>query len=304
MTRRPAADRRLRIAGLVCAVTACAAGPPAGAAAADPDPAVALRARYVALSPQLEQSLVKPHLYVESAEGRRAAHGDVYAVVNYPIGAVSDAFSSPRHWCDALILHLNVKYCRYVVRGKRPALAVALGRKSDQPLENAYRIEFAYSAAPARPDYMHAELNASKGPLGTGDYRIVLEAVGLEQDRAFAHLRYSYTYGLEARIAMQAYLATAGSSKVGFTQIREPNDPQPKFVGGARGAIERNTVRYYLAIDAYLAALTAPAAERFEQSLERWFSATERYPRQLHEVDRSTYLEMKRREYQRQQTVE
>jgi len=61
-------------------------------------------------------------------------------------------------------------------------------------------------------------------------------------------------------------------------------------------------MRYYLAIDAYLGTLPAPAPERLERSFERWFNATERFPRQLHEVDRDAYLEMKRSEYHRQQT--
>jgi hypothetical protein len=60
-------------------------------------------------------------------------------------------------------------------------------------------------------------------------------------------------------------------------------------------------MRYYLAIDAHLGALTAPAPERFEESLKRWFTATERYALQLHEVDYDAYLTMKRREYLRQQ---
>jgi hypothetical protein len=56
--------------------------------------------------------------------------------------------------------------------------------------------------------------------------------------------------------------------------------------------------------------MRAPAAGRprcrpgrFEQSLERWFTATELYPRQLREVDRDTYFAMKRKEYQRQQAT-
>ncbi len=69
-----------------------------------------------------------------------------------------------------------------------------------------------------------------------------------------------------------------------------------------RGALERNTMRYYLAIDAYLGALAVPPPERFEQSLERWFAATERYALQLHEVDHDAYVAMERSEYLRQQT--
>jgi hypothetical protein len=128
--------------------------------------------------------------------------------------------------------------------------------------------------------------------------------VGLESERAFVHLRYSYTYGLVGRLAMKIYLATSGSEKVGFTVIGDPNDPKPKFIGGVRGAIERNTMRYYLAIDACLGALAAPAPERFEQSLERWFNATELYPRQLREVDRDAYFAMKRSEYLRQKKAQ
>ena len=64
-------------------------------------------------------------------------------------------------------------------------------------------------------------------------------------------------------------------------------------------------MRYYLAIDAYLgAAAAAPSAtDRFDESLERWFTATERYAPQLHEVERDAYVTMKRREYLRQQIV-
>ena len=90
---------------------------------------------------------------------------------------------------------------------------------------------------------------------------------------------------------MQAYLATAGASKVGFT------------ANGVRGTVERNAMRYYLAIDSYLDTMSLPADQRVEQRLQQWFSATERYPRQLHEMDRSTYVMMKRQEYGRQETA-
>ncbi|HEY3597286.1 MAG TPA: hypothetical protein VGL08_07220, partial [Paraburkholderia sp.] len=64
------------------------------------------------------------------------------------------------------------------------------------------------------------------------------------------------------------------------------------------------TMRYYLAIDAYLGALSVAPNQRLEQRLTSWFNATEQYPRQLHEVDRQDYMQMKRDEYQRQQTAQ
>ena len=304
MGRRPCISSCLRITGLVAVLSACLCASVAAAARPATDPASALCARYAALREQLDHSPFPQHLHVESMEGPGASQGDVYAVVDYPIATVSDAFSNPANWCDALILHLNVKYCRPVARDGRTVLSTAIGRNFDQPLRSTYRVNFVYSITASRPDYVDVDLHALHGPLGTGNYRISLEAVGLEKKRAFVHLRYSYTYGFAGRSAMNVYLATSGSDKVGFTVIGDPNDPQPKFIGGVRGAIERNTMRYYLAIDAYLGALATPAPARFEQSLGRWFNATELYPRQLREIDRDTYFAMKRSEYLRQQTAQ
>jgi len=68
-----------------------------------------------------------------------------------------------------------------------------------------------------------------------------------------------------------------------------------------RGVVERNTMRYYLAIEAFLGALSAPPQAQLEKRLHDWFAAVERYPRQLHEMDEGAYLDMKRRETRRQQ---
>jgi hypothetical protein len=299
MARGPSARTRSFAAALAALALATAAQ--AADTAAGSSPAAALRSRYAAMREQLEHSAFRQHLYLESAESPHSLQGDIWAVVDYPLAAVSGAVTNPAHWCDALILHLNVKYCRPVAYGSEPALSVAIGRKYDQSLSEAFRVDFAFRVTAADADYLAVDLNAAKGPLGTTDYRITLAAVALESGRVFLHLRYSYQFGLQARLAMDAYLATGGSGKVGFTRIDGTGDAEARYIGGVRGTVERNTMRYYLAIDAYLGALAAPAPQRFEQSLERWYSATERYPRQLHEIDRDSYLAMKRREYQRQQ---
>jgi hypothetical protein len=96
------------------------------------------------------------------------------------------------------------------------------------------------------------------------------------------------------------YLGTVARDKVGFTRAKDAKSGETAFVGGSRGIVERNTMRYYLAIDAYLDSLQAPPAQRLEKRLQAWFDATERYARQLHEVEREAYLSMKRNEVQRQ----
>jgi hypothetical protein len=64
--------------------------------------------------------------------------------------------------------------------------------------------------------------------------------------------------------------------------------------------MERNTMRYYLAVDAYLASLEIPEGTRVAKRLNDWYSAQASYPVQLDEdVTRADYLAMKQKEYAR-----
>jgi hypothetical protein len=299
-------------AGLLCAcligIVGAAGGSAYGAAsdaAPDPDSASGLRAKYSELSAQLSNNPFKRPLYLESTESPNHLKGDIYAVLDYPFATVNQALNDPSHWCDVLILHLNTKYCHANMNGANGAgavLAVSIGGKKWEELNQAYRVDFDYSAAASSADYLAIVLHAKQGPLGTSDYRIRLEAVSLEEGKTFLHLTYAYSYNFSGKVAMQGYLATVGSDKVGFTNTA-PAGSAPVYIGGVRGVVERNTMRYYLAIDAYLGSLSTPPAAQLDKRLQEWFSATELYPRQLHEVDRADYLDMKQREYARQQTA-
>ncbi len=227
--------------------------------------------------------------------------GDIYALLDYPFTVVNKALNDPTHWCDVLILHINTKYCHALTGPVGTTLLVSIGKKNFQPLDQAFRVEFAYRSVTTTPEYFNIGLAAESGPLGTSDYRLLLEAVSIPGGRTFLHLTYSYTFDFSGRLAMQGYLATIGRGKVGFTTTGSQSGDSPRPIGGVRGVVERNTMRYYLAIDAYLGALSAPPADQLERRLQNWFTLTERYPRQLHEVDRNVYLEMKHREYLRQQ---
>ena len=288
----------LQVLASIAAWTGCASSSLADV----PDPAAALRARYVALSQQLENSAIQRGLYLESADSTRAPRGDAYAVVDYPFATVAAAFATPTSWCESLILHLNVQYCRAGVEEGRARLSAAVGKKTNQPLEDTHRINFSYEVVATSADYTRVELSSVKGPLGTGNYLIALELVAIDERHSFVHIRYSYTQGFLARWAASIYFSTSGRAKVGFTWIQDEDDP-PQLVRGIRGALERNTMRYYLAIEAYLHALDSPAPQRFEQSLERWFADTERFARQLREVKHDDYIAMKRGQYVRQQAV-
>jgi len=180
----------------------------------------------------------------------------------------------------------------------------AVGKKIDQPLGDTHRIKFTFNVAASGADFMRVELGARKGPLGTHDYLIALELIALPDERSFIHIRYAYKQGLLARMATGAYFGSSGKHKVGFTVIDADQKRPAHLVEGVRGAVERNTMRYYLAIDAYLHSLGSPAPQRFEESVERWFATTERFAQQLHEVEHDDYIAMKRRQYLRQQSAE
>ena len=238
--------------------------------------AASLRERHEALQKQLADNGFKRPLYIESSQAARSLTGDVYAVIDAPYSKVAPALESVEHWCDIFILHLNIKNCR-ASEGK---LAVAMGRKFDQPLEDTYAVEFHYRAASAGDDYEKLVLEAPTGPFGTRNYNITLEITGVQSGRTFMHLAYSYEYGMAARIALEGYLATLGRNKVGFT-----------VPGGLRGVIERNAMRYFISVETYLR-----FPDDLEKRLSTWYDETERYARQLHELERDEYVAMKRRE--------
>ncbi len=289
---------------LIAAVLFCVGLGGACVAMADVDPTVAsLREKYNASQERLAHNQFKRAMFLDSAKTPGSVNGDIYARVEHPFAAVRAALASPRHWCDILSLHPNTKYCRASVVEKRDVLKVSIGRKYDQPLEDAHPLLFVYRIAVQTPDYLQVALTADKGPLSTSNYRIVLAAVPLRDGQTFIHLSYAYAYGVVGRLALQGYLATLGKDKVGFTIDGMQADKQPRYIGGTRGLIERNTMRYFLAIDAFLGALSGSAQARFEQRIHNWFNAIERYPRQLHEMEQGEYFAMKRKEYRRQAAV-
>ena len=267
----------------------------------------ALLGQHKALNKELLNNQFKRPLVLYSTESPESLKGEIYAVLDYPFKKVNSAINNPNHWCDALILHINVKYCRAENSNAGTMLNINLGKKYDQPLIETYQAKFNYESISNAADYFSIEMKAADGPLGTKDYRIWVEATPLNNNQTFLHFTYAYSFGLSGRLAMKGYLATIGKDKIGFSILSEKNG-NPEYVQGVRGVVERNTMRYYLAIDAYLAAANAANNDntengQLERRLENWFDSTERYAMQLHEVEKTDYLSMKRSEVERQKIV-
>lgn len=253
-----------------------------------------LKNSYQQLQEKLKNNQFNKPIYLDSTQTSKTISGNVYSVVNYQYSQVRTALDTPTEWCEVLSLHLNVKYCRALSNNR---IEVYAGTKKTQPLKDTYHMEYNFKPVINNSTYMQVVMDAESGPIGTSDYYMMMEAIPLQNNKTFIHVKYSYHFGTMAKLATNLYLDTVGSGKEGFTIIGKKIDGKPKYVSGMRGAIERNTMRYYLAIDAYMGSLSAPPTQQREKRLKAWFMATERYP-QLYEITEQQYLNMKHDEFQ------
>lgn len=293
---RPASWTRT-LAGAILLASSLQAFAAASEYPAPAGPAQALRATHQRLSDKLGRSSFGRPVQLDSRETPDGLEGDIYAVIEHPLPEVRAAFTGPAHWCELLTLHINNRRCRVSTTPQgRETLTLYVVRRYDKPVDQAFELPFAYRVASATPEYLSVELSAASGPLGTNNYRVTLEAVAIDGRKSFVHFSYSYEHNMMVRMATQAYLATFGRDKVGFTEVGKSADGKPEYIRGLRGLVERNAMRYFLTLDAYLSTDAADAAERRQR---HWFAAAEQYPRQLHEIDLETYLALKREDRQR-----
>jgi len=233
-------------------------------------------------------------LRLESSESGDTLQGTVHAVFPFDFVSASQALAEPTVWCEILMLHLNNKSCRLLPGPDAPALALAVARKHDQPSDQAHVLQLQWQRQEQTYRRLRVRLMAAQGPVGTSDVAVLLQLEPASGGGTAVSLRYACRFNLAARMLLSTYLATLGRGKVGFTAL--PGGGPDAYVGGLRGVLERTVMRYYLAIEVWLQAAALPPAQRVQARLEGWFDATERYPRQLRELDRATYLANKRRE--------
>ena len=117
------------LARFLAAAVLCADAGLVHADDADANSPESLRAKYGVLQDSLRQNQFQRPLYMESSRTRDSVAGEIYAVINHPFATVGAALESPSNWCDILILHLNIKYCRASTAGQADVLNVSIGIK-------------------------------------------------------------------------------------------------------------------------------------------------------------------------------
>jgi len=247
--------------------------------------------------PGLKTSNFGLPLFLESFEHDHRMHVDVYGIFAYPFKSVVELLNVPANWCDIVSLHPNVKACTYEETAGVWLLTFYLGRKTSQPLEDTHQVICRYQNVAQQPGYQDIALIAEKGPYGTRNHSLRLEALPLDGDRTFVHVSYSYTDSAALRLATRLYFATLGRGKVGFTVIGTDENDLPLYIGGPRGAVERSAIRYYFAIQSFMDTLRSPAEGRFGLRINQWYDFTTRFRTQLFDLERSDYLKSKAAEH-------
>lgn len=259
-----------------------------------------LHSKYLKIEAKLLKNPFNMPLYVESHEEDYRASVDVYGIIEHPFEIVSSMLEMPANWCDIALLHINDKACTYTKSVNVWLLTLYTGRKYYQPPEDAHQLNYVFRIKAQQHDYLALQLYAATGPLSTKDHRIDAEMIPLDKDKTLIHLSYAFGYGSLGRMAMKAYFATIGRGKIGFSAIGIDDHGNSVYVGGIKGAIERNVVRYYCAILSYLDTLKYPREQQFEKRISRWFDLTDQHKKQLHELEKEKYLSNKRLEQKNQ----
>jgi hypothetical protein len=253
---------------------------------------------------RLEKNSFGLPLLVESYEREERSHVDVYGIFDYSFSSVVGVLKVPANWCDILSLNPNVKACTYGKLEGDWLLTFYLGRKVYQAPEDARRVLSRFRIVEQRQGYLDILLSADAGPFGTRNHRMRFEAIPLDVRRTFVHVSYEYSGGVALRLAEKAYFATLGRSKVGFTVTGTDGNGKPVYIGGRRGAIERNAVRYYLAIQSFMNTLRYAEERRFDMRISAWYDLTGRYRKQLFDMEKKDYLAIKTREHRNQVTLQ
>jgi hypothetical protein len=256
--------------------------------------------KYHKIEKELEKSALAIPFYVESSVSKNAAHVDIYGTINYPFGLIKNEFLVPTNWCEIVLPHPDMRACTYNKMHDTWLLNIYHVNKFSKPLEDAYQMKFVYCVSELQPFYFDIALTAHEGPSHTKDHQFGFEAVPLEKNITFSHLRYSFGYSSWGYFLMKIF----GGGKVGFSVIGTDSDGNPVYAGGLRGSVERDVVCYYLAILAYLDTLKIPAEQRFERRISQWYDLAALYKKRLlGKMEEEEYLTYKRQDRRSQQQL-
>ena len=258
--------------------------------------AEALTAQHADILALIDKADFKQPIAIDSSVEQSSAQGHIYAILDHPISAFKAHLSSKESWCEIIFLHFNIKSCVLMPDTEEGfRVAIYSGRLYYQPPEDVNRNDYQFSRFDVSDNDLNMELHGPDGPFGTRNYRISIAASAIGE-QTLVRVGYSVDINWMTRLAQRVYFASAGRHRVGFT-----HEDDGELVRGVRGMIERNTMRFYLALEAFM---ETPDLAAYPERLRAWHMLTEQYPRQLQELDLDTYLGYKAKERRDQERLQ
>jgi hypothetical protein len=253
---------------------------------------------------RLEKNSFGVPLFLESYERDDRVQVDVYGIFDHPFSSVVKVLKVPANWCDIVSLYPNIKACTYREQPGDWLLTFYLGSKDYQPPEDARQVIYHYRNVNLQPGYLDITLSAAAGPYGTKDHMMRVESLALDGGKTFVHVSYAYSDSLALRLAEKIYFATLGRDKVGFTVTGTDRNGNPVYISGPRGAVERNAVRSYFAIQTIMNTSHYPEERRFTMRINEWYDFTSHFRKQLFDLEKNDYLKFKTKENRNQMTLQ
>ena len=261
--------------------------------------------KYEKIRAELANTTFGVPIHIETFSPHRKIHCHVYGIIDQKFQPFSSVMLNPKNWCEILLLHTNIKSSVMKTdKNNGVSLTIYCGRKFYQPPEDTYSLDLKYDVLDEKRDYFHLRLSGEKGPFHTRNYRINLDAAPLSEQQSVIHLSYEYDSGITMKNALKLYYATLGRKKVGFSVVGRNKQGNPIFVKGNQGLIERNSVRFYFAIQAFMETYGFQDDVRFNKRIHRWYDLVRQCPRQLYELPEKEYIENKINEKRNQNRLQ
>ena len=238
-------------------------------------------------------------LQVRSEERETLVSAEIHGIIDHPFRALAATFTDPGGWCDFLVLNPNIKTCTFRREAQESLLTLYIGSKSYRAPESATEQVYRFLVRARQPEYVAISLTAPRGLLGTTAHRFEFEA-GSVAGKTVVALSSSFEPSMLSKLLTGIYLSTLGRNRIGFSREATEAGVPAGYVRGVKGMIERNVMRYYLALKAFLDTSDRPADRQFEARASLAYDLMDLYPAQLRQMKKAEYLDIKSREHQNQ----
>ena len=201
--------------------------------------------------------------------------------------SIRGALESAATWCRVSLLVPDVRGCQ-VNEGEQTVITLSLrsgGTEAVREIEHVLRVDN------MDPQLIHVVFRADRAAMGVREAGLSVVArqgtTGVELE-----LEYGLRPSIRSRLATSAYLAGKADNRPGISYSTS-SDGTREYVTGLRALIERNAMRYFLALLATL------ETNNLASTIDAWYDMASRYKADLPEQNKEEYTESRHRLFTR-----